>query len=277
METLQQLSTFPLVMDILRMCLWLLLIMLIFLPLERLFPQRRQKIFRKDFLTDLGYFFLSGLLPKLILSAPIALAAGLLHDLVPQWIHAQTAGLPVVGRVVLALIVSDFGAYWAHRWLHEIPFLWRFHAIHHSPEEIDWLVNTRAHPIDLAFPRFCGFMLMYVFGLTQPMANTVDWIAALVLVVGTLWGFFIHSNLRWRFGWLEWIISTPAFHHWHHTNDGAEYVNKNYAAMFPWIDKLFGTCYLPKRQWPTRYGLDEVVPPNLLAQLVAPFGLYRKR
>lgn len=259
------------------MCLWLLLIMLIFLPLERLFPQRRQKIFRKDFLTDLGYFFLSGLLPKLILSAPIALAAGLLHDLVPQWIHAQTAGLPVVGRVVLALIVSDFGAYWAHRWLHEIPFLWRFHAIHHSPEEIDWLVNTRAHPIDLAFPRFCGFMLMYVFGLTQPMANTVDWIAALVLVVGTLWGFFIHSNLRWRFGWLEWIISTPAFHHWHHTNDGAEYVNKNYAAMFPWIDKLFGTCYLPKRQWPTRYGLDEVVPPNLLAQLVAPFGLYRKR
>ena len=88
------------------------------------------------------------------------------------------------------------------------------------------------------------------------------------MLVATLWGFFIHANVRWRFGWLEWLISTPGFHHWHHTND--EHVNKNYASMLPWMDKLFGTWYMPKQQWPTKYGTDTPMATSLAGQLLQP-------
>jgi sterol desaturase/sphingolipid hydroxylase (fatty acid hydroxylase superfamily) len=93
----------------------------------------------------------------------------------------------------------------------------------------------------------------------------------MVMLLGTVWGFFIHANLRWRFGWLEWFIATPHFHHWHHTNDGAAFINKNYAAMIPWMDKLFGTFYLPKKQWPEKYGIDSAMASRLAGQLLQPF------
>jgi len=86
-----------------------------------------------------------------------------------------------------------------------------------------------------------------------------------------LWGFFVHANLRWRFGPLEWLLATPAFHHWHHTNDGPDCVNKNYAAMFPWVDRMFGTFYLPKT-WPAEYGTSTPVPETLIGQLLEPLA-----
>ena len=66
-------------------------------------------------------------------------------------------------------MAGEIGYYWGHRWSHEIPFLWRFHSIHHSAEEIDFLVNTRAHPFDMVFGRFCGLVPMYVLGLGGPV------------------------------------------------------------------------------------------------------------
>jgi len=89
------------------------------------------------------------------------------------------------------------------------------------------------------------------------------------LLVGSMWGFFIHANLRWRFGWLSLLVATPAFHHWHHTND--EHVDKNYASMLPIMDILFGSWYMPREQWPPVYGIKTPMPPGLLAQTVHPF------
>jgi sterol desaturase/sphingolipid hydroxylase (fatty acid hydroxylase superfamily) len=83
-------------------------------------------------------------------------------------------------------------------------------------------------------------------------------------------GFFIHANVSWRFGWLEWLVSSPAFHHWHHTNDGPERINKNYASMLPCLDKCFGTFHLPKQQWPVKYGIDARIPSGLAQQLLNP-------
>jgi sterol desaturase/sphingolipid hydroxylase (fatty acid hydroxylase superfamily) len=177
------------------------------------------------------------------------------------------AALPLGWRFVASLVVGEVGFYWGHRWSHEIPFLWRFHSIHHSAEEMDWLVNTRAHPVDMVFTRLCGFIPMYLVGLTQPVGRTLDVVPLLVIVTGIAWGFFIHSNLKWRLGPLEWLVSTPAFHHWHHTFD--EPLNRNFASMLPWVDRIFGTYYQP-RHWPARYGTESPVPPTFTAQLLDP-------
>ncbi len=225
---------------------------------------------------DLGYYFLNSLTPKLILILPLSLVAGGAHYIAPTGLYSWVAEMPVWARFAAVMIVGEFGSYWGHRWMHQIPLLWRFHAIHHSAEEIDWLVNTRAHPLDMVFTRLCGLIPIYVLGLAQLTGNKVDVVPLLYALVGTVWSFFIHANVCWRFGWLEWLVSTPAFHHWHHTKDGREYVNKNYAAVFPWVDKLFGTFYLPKKQWPMKYGIDAPMAPSLAGQLLQPFERQRK-
>lgn len=275
METLQHLPAF--VIDVVRLCLWLMIIMVIFVPLENFCHLRRQKVFRKAFFTDLIYYFLNGLLPKLLLVVPISLIVRYLRDFVPYGLHLWVAGLPLGVRFAVAMVVGEIGFYWGHRWMHEIPLLWRFHAIHHSAEQIDWLVNTRAHPVDLVFTRLCGFIPMYLLGLTHAAGNQMDSLTLWVTLLSTIWGFFIHANIRWRFGWLEWFISTPGFHHWHHSNDGLEFINKNYSSMLPWVDKLFGTFYLPKHQWPMRYGIDEAISSSIVGQLLQPFKIMRAK
>jgi sterol desaturase/sphingolipid hydroxylase (fatty acid hydroxylase superfamily) len=258
-----------LAVDIFRLSIWLLLLAVIFIPLERICAQQKQQIFRTEFLIDLGYYFLNSLLPKLLLILPMSIVAWGVHHFEPNGLYTWSANLPLRSRFALAIIVGEFGTYWGHRWSHEIPLLWRFHAIHHSAQAMDWLVNTRAHPLDMFFGRFCGLLPLYLLGLAQPTGNTVDLVPLMYTIVGTIWSFFVHANLSWRFGFLEQVVATPAFHHWHHTNDGVEYINKNYAAIFPWMDKLFGSFYLPKR-WPKQYGIEAPMARTFAGQLLQP-------
>jgi sterol desaturase/sphingolipid hydroxylase (fatty acid hydroxylase superfamily) len=126
---------------------------------------------------------------------------------------------------------------------------------------------VRAHPIDLVFIRLCGLIPIYILGLGAPQSAQGTLVATLVMLVMTMWGFFIHSNIRWRLGPLEWLIATPGFHHWHHTRSAAR--NQNYASMLPWMDRIFGTHHLPK-QWPSAYGIEAKLPSSLVGQLVYP-------
>ena len=255
-------------MDVFRACVWLMLLTAVFVTLERLFSLRPHRVLRPQVLVDLGYFFLSSLLPSVLLGAPLAIVAWTAYRIVPTGLHAAVAAAPLWLRIAAAFLIGETGFYWGHRLTHEVPLLWRFHAVHHSAEHMDWLVNTRAHPVDLVFTRLCGLVPLYLTGLAGPVGASGTALPALVIVAGTAWGFFIHANLRWRFGWLERLVATPAFHHWHHTLDG--HINKNYAAMLPWLDRLFGTFHLPARQWPTQYGTDTPVGATLGEQLLRP-------
>src|SRR5580692_4618867 len=153
----------------------LLLVVAIFVPLERLFALRRQRVLRAGLLTDLAYYVIGGFVPKLLLVVPLSMLAWVVHAAAPSPFYAMTGALPLPARLLVAFVVGEIGYYWAHRATHAVPFLWRFHAIHHSAEEMDWLVNVRGHPLDLVFGRLCGFVPMYALGLVQPMlGNTLD-------------------------------------------------------------------------------------------------------
>jgi sterol desaturase/sphingolipid hydroxylase (fatty acid hydroxylase superfamily) len=254
-----------------RLFVWLLLLAAIFVPLERWFALRPAKTFRSGLSADLAYYFVNGIIPVLALSVPLAATAWVAHRVMPGGVTVAFAHLPIGLRIFVTLVIAEVGLYWGHRWSHEIPLLWRFHAVHHSPTHLDWLVNSRGHPVDFIFTRLCGLVPLYALGLAGPLERGPRSVALLVMLLGPAWGFFIHANVRWRFGAMEWLIASPAFHHWHHTNDDPALIDKNYAPMFPWVDRLFGTLYLPPNRQPAVYGTDTAVSSGLVGQLLDPF------
>lgn len=254
------------VVDVLRLCLWLMLLIALFVPLERLFAQRPSKFLRPQIGNDLAYYFLSSLLPAALMSVPLAVLATVVQKVLPAGFHDSVHGLPLWLTISAGLIVADIGSYWGHRLSHEIGFLWRFHAIHHSAEHIDFLVNGRAHPIDMVVTRMSGLLPLYILGLgSAGPAGSMLPIA--ITLIGTFMGFFLHANVRLRFGPLEWLVATPAFHHWHHSR--TDHIDHNYAATFPWIDRMFGTLYLPAH-FPADYGIQTPMPATLIGQLLSP-------
>jgi sterol desaturase/sphingolipid hydroxylase (fatty acid hydroxylase superfamily) len=258
-----------LLLQLLHLLVWLALLAVIFVPLERIFGARPKKILRRGLVTDLGYYFLNNYLPQALMIVPLAVLGWGLHFLVPAQVYAFSGGLPLWVRLLAGLVLGDAAYYWAHRLMHETPFLWRFHAVHHSAEEIDWLVSSRAHPLDDAFGHFVGLVPLYALGLAQPLGHSTDVAAQLFVIIGVAWSFFIHANLKFRFGPLEWLISTPAFHHWHHTR--ADHIDRNYASMAPFLDMIFGTYYLPKHL-PAEYGVQDPVAADMAGQLIGPFA-----
>jgi sterol desaturase/sphingolipid hydroxylase (fatty acid hydroxylase superfamily) len=251
-----------------RLVAWLVLLAAIFAPLERLFALRRAPGRWKQVPADIGYYFLNSLLPLAILAPPLALLAAAVHALTPGAYLVIMGGLPVWAKLAAGLAVSELGGYWGHRACHRWPLLWRFHVVHHAPTHLDWLISARAHPVDQVFEKLCALAPLYALGLVQPTAQGAG-LAAYIAVFGTVWGVFIHANVRWRLGPLEHLVSTPAFHHWHHTNDQNR--DRNYAALFPIYDRIFGTLYLPKA-WPPVYGVDAEQPDTLAEQLLLPLG-----
>ena len=247
----------------------LLLMALIYVPLERLWPQYpEQGTFRKGWTQDVVYF-MSTHLPIQVLSFLV---------LLPATKATKYLGVPVVQQFIaripwllqffLAVVVADIAEYFIHLALHKVPFLWRFHAIHHSSKALDWIAGSRSHFVDDTLVR--GFILVpLMFGFSQAII-----FAYLIFV--TLHATWTHCNFRLSAKWLEKFLVMPRYHHWHHTSQ-KEGIDKNFAIHFPWIDKLFGTYYYPDN-WPERYGLDgEEIAPGFMAQTMEPFGIKKKR
>jgi sterol desaturase/sphingolipid hydroxylase (fatty acid hydroxylase superfamily) len=251
-----------------KLGVWLVVFAAIFVPIERVFALHSQKIFRKGIAVDLGYYFISGLLPGLVLAPPISAAVLVIHHFIPGGVLAAIAAWPIWLKACATMMVGETAYYWAHRLSHQIPFLWRFHAVHHSAEQLDFLVNARMHPVDLVWSRMIMLTPIFALGLANPLSFGDGLVATAILLIGSMWGYFIHSNIRWRLGPFEWLLTTPAFHHWHHTN-GRKRRDCNYASMFPWLDRVFGTHHLPEA-WPERYGIDEPMPDSLAGQFIHP-------
>jgi sterol desaturase/sphingolipid hydroxylase (fatty acid hydroxylase superfamily) len=256
-----------LMLDVLRLAIWLVIVSVIFIPLEHFFAATKQKVLRKEIGNDLIYYVLSWLLPGVLMAPVLLVVAWAAHEVIPAGLTTAIAGIPFWARALLALVVGDLGYYWGHRCLHTVPFLWRFHAVHHSAEQLDFLINTRMHPIDMVFGRLSGLIPVYALGLAAPTAAG-SMVPVVIVLTGTVWGFFIHANLKWRYGPIEWLMGTPPFHRWHHAMSPAD---RNFASILPWIDMIFGTYYSPKGQMPSRYGCTTPRADTVGGQLIQPF------
>jgi sterol desaturase/sphingolipid hydroxylase (fatty acid hydroxylase superfamily) len=236
----------------------------IFTPLERLLAMHpHQRVFRRGWWNDVIYLFVNGWLIKLGALIMIAGAIVVSAWLIPPSVQVAVAGQPYWLQIVEVVLVADLGFYFAHRMFHAIPLLWRFHQIHHSIEELDWLAGVRVHPVDQIATKVISLLPVFVLGFSEA--------AIAVFAFVYHWqSILLHSNISISFGPLRWLIASPDFHHWHHSKELAAR-DKNFAGQLSLLDFLFGTAHMPRGQVPSQYGIDEPLPPTYFSQLLYPF------
>lgn len=242
---------------------------LMFAPVERLLPRRReQRLFRPEWREDLFYYLVSSMMVQLITFLALAPAAAINGGTGGlAGFRAAVAGQPWVLQFLEVMLLTDLAQYWFHRAFHRVEFLWGFHAVHHSAKHMDWLAGARMHFFEIVALRGVTSLPLMTLGFAPSVMQAY---IGFVYVTSSL----VHANLRGDFDRLgRWIV-TPRFHHWHHGME-AEAVDKNFAIHFPWLDRLFGTYHFPKGRWPEGYGVPETVPGGYRAQFLYPFR--RKR
>ncbi len=221
-------------------------------------------MFRPEWREDLFYFLVSSLLVQILtfftyLPAKTILAVAPLTEF-----RAWVGALPFVVQFIAIMFLTDLVQYWVHRVFHVVPWLWNFHAVHHSARSLDWMAGARMHIIEIIVLRATTVIPMFVLGFSPSAVN-------LYIFVVYLYATFVHANLGWRFPIVERFLVTPRFHHWHHGIE-KEAIDVNFAIHFPLLDRLFGTYHLPRDQWPSGYGVGgHPVPSGYLAQLKYPF------
>ncbi len=235
----------------------------VFWPLERLFSARKgQPWFRPRLITDLA--FMSG---QYLVWATLALwlltqLDGGLSQVVPSSLRSGFGQWPWALQALVVVMLADVSVYWFHLASHRVPFLWRFHSIHHSSRHLDWVAAHREHPVD-------GLLTQLAINLpAMALGTDLSLLAGLIAFRG-LWAIFIHSNVRLPLGPLRLLFGAPELHHWHHLETTA--TKHNFANLAPWTDLLFGTYHRPEGEetWPL--GNPGESARSYLAHLVSPF------
>lgn len=172
---------------------------------------------------------------------------------------------PLWVQGMIYLILSDFLLYWIHRSFHT-PLLWRFHAPHHAPQQVDWTTSYRFHPVNLFLqPTFVGVVMVFLGISPEVMAFFVPWDVFSAPLV--------HANVRWTFGPLKYVLASPVFHRWHHGLDTTN-GQHNFAPTFSFFDLIFGTFSMPDDRGPTAFGIDDPdYPTTYLGELIAPLRI----
>ena len=221
-------------------------------------PNLKDNFFPDGSLFFVNYILLqSQLLQIFLASIAIQFAGG--------GLNVWPSEFPIAIQLVLALIISELGLYWFHRACHEIPFLWRFHKIHHNPKKLYWFNATRFHYIDVTLLQVCGMVPLLFFGAEAK-------IIVLVTIFSTVHGYWQHVNAKQDQGILNYFFSGPELHRWHH-NIESEIANHNYGNNLIVWDHVFKTFYWPRRdsQKLENIGVQGNFSNNLRSMILDPF------
>lgn len=238
-----------------------LFLLLVFRPLELLFPAKAgQGFFRPAWFLDLCFFLGQYLLWSGLVLTLLGYFSGWLDHVVPGSFRQSVAAQPWWLQAIQVVLLSDFLIYWGHRLQHRVGFLWRFHAVHHSSEHLDWLAAHREHPLDTVYTM--GLINLPALILGFPLET----IAGLIAFRG-VWAIYIHSNVRLPIGPLRMLIGAPELHHWHHDRDRDA---GNYANLSPLMDIIFGTYRCPDHE-PESVGIHGPTPKTYVGHMIGPF------
>jgi len=226
---------------------------------------------RREIVTDILYWFLVPLGARFVRIGLMVMGAALIFD-----IHGTAAlmkfydngfgplaEMPLWLQAFTFLAASDFLLYWFHRLYHGAP-LWKYHAVHHSSEELDWISAARFHPVNILFGTVLVDVALLLAGISP---NVMLWVGPFT----TAHSAFVHANLKWTLGPFKYVLASPVFHRWHHTaaDRGG---SKNFAGTFPVLDLIFGTFYMPNNVLPDAYGIDDKrFPASFGSQILYPF------
>ena len=243
---------------------------LLYIMLEKIFPQaREQPVLRPDFWHDGRYFIFNHLAISIFVFVSLRVTPALFDTPLFSWsinagVQAWFRDLPWIVQFLGIMVTADLVEYATHRAMHEIPVLWRFHAVHHSVEHMDWLAGSRLHILEPLATRFLVMLPAFILGAQDTP------LLAYIVFAGFQAG-LVHANVGLTFGPLKYLFNTPLFHHWHHASD-AEAIDTNYAAHLPVIDRIFGTYHMPTDRWPVKYGVvGQPLPKGLVRQFLYPF------
>jgi sterol desaturase/sphingolipid hydroxylase (fatty acid hydroxylase superfamily) len=247
---------------------WLILAFIIsailFIFLEKVFPKyREQPILRPEWQLDLLYFCVNHLLITVLLLVSNHFVATVFGWALSSELQSWVQSLPIVTQAIILIFCADFALYWSHRTFHESKFLWKFHAVHHSVEYMDWMAGSRNHVFQTFTDRCLVMVPLYLIGADKQALDLYVAFAAFQAV-------YVHANVGIPLGPLKYIIATPQYHHWHHSSEKPA-IDTNYAVHMPFYDRLFGTYHMPDEHWPADYGTVEKLPHGYFKQMFYPF------
>ena len=206
--------------------------------------------------------FVQVLLPRILLGVAVLVLA--------DWTHANARSRwwphdwPVIAQTLAIVLIVDLLRYWLHRACHRFDWLWRLHQVHHAPGLLYALNTGRFHPLEKSLHFCCDTLPFLLLGVAP------ETLAGYFLVYSVN-GFFQHSNVKLRYGWLNYVVGSAQTHRWHHAKD-PRVANCNFGSTTMLWDLVFGTWYLPRGKVVPAVGiLDARFPRGFWPQLLAPF------
>jgi sterol desaturase/sphingolipid hydroxylase (fatty acid hydroxylase superfamily) len=245
-----------------RPLLFAALMALAFAPLEHLLAAHRPT--RTRFATDLGFATAGQVMVQL---GTLLLGGALLARVEDFAIDSGLDGLaPRTAwmQLLLGLLLFELGGYAYHRMAHALPLLWRLHQVHHSSRDMDWLAAFRQHPLEVILMTVFQNAPLVLLGI--PLGSH-----ALLLGLLRLHTVFLHANLRIAAGPWDHLIAMPTFHQRHHALHGEPC---NYASLFPFLDRLFGSHRSERAHL---FGAEGIHAEGFWRLLLAPLSPRRSR
>ncbi len=239
--------------------LFLLISLLLFAPVEWLLAARKGGSAPPG---DWLHFWLNTIIVPLAALTLMAFIGGTIRASLPvafrDWMGRQS----LWEHLILVVVLVELWSYWAHRLAHSVPFLWRFHRVHHSIEHMTWVSALRQHPFDAVWIMAASNVPAFALGVDlRPLTGFI--------LFERFYTVLLHSNLDFSYGWLDHLLASTRFHHWHH-DSGEKGRNRNFAGMFSIFDTVFGT-YQPTQQAPESFGPPELAPRKYWRQMLHPF------
>ncbi len=211
---------------------------MVFALLESTLPRRRRLQPRGcRWMTNWTIVVLDALTLRIVAIAQPLLAAGAALDAQTQgWGVMNGLEWPLWISMVITILIFDLAIWAQHLITHKVPFLWRFHRVHHADRDVDVTTAIRFHPIEIALSMFLKIALVYVLG--PPVIGVIIFE---ILLNGT--AMFNHANIKLPLGLdavLRRVLVTPDMHRVHHSDQRREH-DSNYGFALSIWDRIFGT------------------------------------